>query len=275
MKYKLLLAGKNQIIIDDFFYVMSEDFECVTTSIRGGDIVNHIRFFQPDAFVYCITAETREHITKLIAALESVGRKKLNFILIGDSETCGEFIQLKPELVSLTLLKPITASTIRQQIIRFLDEQKTHMEIEKEQQAQKEEEKRQVVQEKKDAVEAGSMKHVLVIDDDPIMLRLIKTELKDDYNVATAISGKIGLNFLQRKKTDLILLDYEMPEENGPAVLEKLRANEDLKDIPVVFLTGINDREKIQKVLAMKPQGYLLKPIEHDKLIQTIHQLIG
>lgn len=43
----------------------------------------------------------------------------------------------------------------------------------------------------------------------------------------------------------------------------------------MVFLTGINDREKIQKVLAMKPQGYLLKPIEYDKLIQTIHNVIG
>lgn len=93
--------------------------------------------------------------------------------------------------------------------------------------------------------------------------------------MATAVSGKIALNFLKNRKTDLILLDYEMPVENGPEVLKKLRENEETKDIPVVFLTGINDREKIQKVLAMKPQGYLLKPIEYDKLIQTIHNVIG
>ena len=88
-------------------------------------------------------------------------------------------------------------------------------------------------------------------------------------------SGKIALNFLERKKTDLILLDYEMPEENGVEVLRKLRANEQTKDIPVVFLTGMNDREMIQKILAMKPQGYLLKPIEISKLFQTIRQIIG
>ena len=118
-------------------------------------------------------------------------------------------------------------------------------------------------------------KHVLIIDDDPRMLRLIKEQLREKYNVATAVSGKIALNFLERKKTDLILLDYEMPEENGVEVLRKLRANEQTKDIPVVFLTGMNDREMIQKILAMKPQGYLLKPIEISKLFQTIRQIIG
>ena len=115
----------------------------------------------------------------------------------------------------------------------------------------------------------------MIIDDDPRMLRLIKEQLREKYNVATAVSGKIALNFLERKKTDLILLDYEMPEENGVEVLRKLRANEQTKDIPVVFLTGMNDREMIQKILAMKPQGYLLKPIEISKLFQTIRQIIG
>ena len=129
--------------------------------------------------------------------------------------------------------------------------------------------------EQREADGEEAKKHILVIDDDPIMLRLIKTELKDEYNVATAISGKIALNFLQKKKTDLILLDYEMPEENGPAVLEKIRKIDELKDIPVVFLTGINEKEKIQRVLSMKPQGYLLKPIEHDKLLATIQRVIG
>lgn len=267
MKYKLLLAGKNQVIIDDFFYVMHEEFECVTTSIRGNDVVNHIRYFQPDAFVYCITSESRDNIVKLIAALESIERKKLSLILIGDSESCGEFIQVKPELVSLTLLKPISASTIKQQIIKLLDEKKANAEAEEllnKTETGKVEEK-----------EPESMKHVLVIDDDPIMLRLIKEELKEQYNVATAISGKIALGFLKKRKTDLILLDYEMPEENGPAVLEKIRKSEELKDIPVIFLTGISEREKIKQVLSLKIQGYLLKPIEHDKLIQTIQNVIG
>lgn len=271
MKYKLLLAGKNQVIIDDFFYAMYEDFECMTTSLRGSDIVNHIRYFQPDAFVYCITPESRENITKSITSLETIGRKKLNLILIGDSDTCEDFMQIKPEIVSLTLLKPITASAVRQQIIKFLREQKELAAAE----AAMEKKAAQEVQQTSEVPIEKEMKHILIVDDDPIMLRLIKAELKDHYNVATAISGKIALNFLQKRKTDLILLDYEMPEENGPEVLEKIRKSDELKDIPVVFLTGINEKEKIQVVLSMNPQGYLLKPIEYDKLVKTIQRVIG
>jgi CheY-like chemotaxis protein len=118
-------------------------------------------------------------------------------------------------------------------------------------------------------------KHILVVDDDSRMLKVVKVHLKAKYNVATAINGKLAMKFLEKKKTDLILLDYQMPGENGPEIFEKLKSNPDTKDIPVVFLTGVDDMKKVQEVLKLKPQGYLLKPIEHDKLISTIEGLIG
>ncbi len=65
-----------------------------------------------------------------------------------------------------------------------------------------------------------------------------------------------------------------MPEESGPAVLEKLRANPSTKDIPVIFLTGVTDSGKIREALVLKPQGYLLKPIDHDKLMDAITKVI-
>ena len=114
-------------------------------------------------------------------------------------------------------------------------------------------------------------KHILVIDDNPMMLKVIRESLRDKYEVATAISGKIARKYLANKTVDLILLDYEMPEENGSEVLAKLRQNEATKDIPVIFLTGVKEKSKIQKVLQLKPQGYLLKPIEHDKLVDAIN----
>lgn len=117
-------------------------------------------------------------------------------------------------------------------------------------------------------------KHILVVDDDARIQRIIKMHLKD-YDVATAISGKVALQFLEDNKTDLILLDYEMPKENGAEVLRKIRANEQTKDLPVVFLTGIADRKKIQEVLLLEPQGYLLKPINRVKLLETIEKIIG
>lgn len=115
---------------------------------------------------------------------------------------------------------------------------------------------------------------ILVIDDNPLMLKVIKEHLHEDYDLATATSGQVAFRFLQRRQVDLILLDYEMPDEDGPAVLKKLRANEQTADVPVVFLTGISDRKRIQKALMLQPDGYLLKPIDHEKLINTIKQYI-
>jgi CheY-like chemotaxis protein len=121
----------------------------------------------------------------------------------------------------------------------------------------------------------GYRGHILVIDDDPRMLRMIKEELHGKYDVATAINGKLAMKFLETKHTDLVLLDYEMPVENGPMVLQKIRAREETKNLPVIFLTGINDREKIQTALSMKPQGYILKPIDLKKLYAAIQNVIG
>ena len=118
-------------------------------------------------------------------------------------------------------------------------------------------------------------KHVLVVDDDVRMLRLIKKYLDNDYDVATAVNGKVALKFLQTKHTDLILLDYEMPIEDGPSVLKKIRKDEKLSKLPVVFLTGVSSKEKIQEVLQLRPQGYLLKPINRQKLLLTIEKNIG
>ncbi|MCM1125718.1 MAG: response regulator [Lachnospiraceae bacterium] len=125
-------------------------------------------------------------------------------------------------------------------------------------------------------LEAGIVrrKHILIVDDDAMMLKLMKEYLHDNYDVATALNGKIALKFLERKKTDLILLDYEMPGENGPAVLEQLRASVDTKGIPVIFLTGVTEGKKIQEVLALKPQGYLLKPVQRGKLVEAIEKVI-
>ena len=117
-------------------------------------------------------------------------------------------------------------------------------------------------------------KHVLVIDDDPMMLKIVKDHLHDNYDVATAVSGKVAYKFLEKKKTDIILLDYEMPGENGPAVLKNLRQNPEIASIPVIFLTGVADRDKIREVLSLKPQGYLLKPIDKEKLLGTLDKFI-
>lgn len=71
---------------------------------------------------------------------------------------------------------------------------------------------------------------------------------------------------------DLILLDYEMPVTSGPQVLEMIRSESRGDSIPVIFLTGKGERESVLKVLALKPDGYLLKSMERSKLLAAIDE---
>lgn len=264
MKYKVLLTGKNNTVIDDFYSQMSENFECMTTSGRYEDILNHLKYFEPDIFVYCLNHETNEYINPIISVKGRLEKDGIQLVIIGSEEDYNAFSQYAVNIADMVLIKPVTAGAIMDRIIDCLKEkQRLQEEAVRAEAARLEQEKE------------AQKKHVLVIDDDPLMLKLIKEHLRKKYEVATATSGKIALKFLEKKKTNLILLDYVMPEENGPVVLEKLHANDATKDIPVIFLTGITERDKIQKALVQKPQGYLLKPINRDKLIETIEKFIG
>lgn len=118
-------------------------------------------------------------------------------------------------------------------------------------------------------------KHILVVDDDKDILRMLKSALEDKYDVTTVSSGKMAEKYLETKISDLILLDYRMPGESGADVLAKIREDGRLANIPVVFLTGVTDSDKVQQVLSMNLQGYLLKPINMDRLFLLIRSLIG
>lgn len=103
---------------------------------------------------------------------------------------------------------------------------------------------------------------------------MLKEVLNTDYEVTTVTSGKWAMKYLETKKPALILLDYEMPEESGAEVFKKILEHDELKEIPVVFLTGVADKNRIREVLALSPAGYLLKPINVNRLKDTIEDVI-
>ncbi len=89
-------------------------------------------------------------------------------------------------------------------------------------------------------------------------------------------SGKNVIKYLQKYHVDLILLDYIMPEMDGPEVFDRLRANSDYKDIPVIFLTGVSEKETVIKTLVdLKPEGYVLKPSKKSELVAKIIDVLG
>ena len=121
-----------------------------------------------------------------------------------------------------------------------------------------------------DEYEFQRRKSILIVDDDPTFLQMIREWLKDTYRVGMANSGTQAVAWLATNKADLVLLDYDMPVLDGPKVLEMLKSESFSSSTPVMFLTGKNDKESVTNVIALKPADYLLKTISKDKLLSTL-----
>lgn len=101
---------------------------------------------------------------------------------------------------------------------------------------------------------------VLIIDDDQFMAGLFVYHLKKaGLKVILAPDGRIGLKIARDEKPDAILLDVIMPEMNGFEVLHKLKHDEETKDIPVIMLTSLHQKEDVERSISEGAAGYLTK----------------
>lgn len=103
-------------------------------------------------------------------------------------------------------------------------------------------------------------KTVLVIDDDKSNLIMAQRLLSDEYRVAAVNSGERALEYLQKGEPSLILLDIQMPDMDGFAVMDKLRVHERWCKIPVIFLTADRSSETEEKCFDMGAVDYIGKP---------------
>lgn len=116
---------------------------------------------------------------------------------------------------------------------------------------------------------------ILIVDDNAMILRNIKAILDERYEVAVAPSGVHALKSITTNIPDLILLDYEMPEMNGKQVMEILLEVDEYKDIPIIFLTSIDSKQRVLELLSLKPAGYMLKPVDPDDLMDKVREILG
>lgn len=108
---------------------------------------------------------------------------------------------------------------------------------------------------------ADIKKRVLIVDDVPRNIDLLKSILSEKYHVQIAKCGQLALDIVKRSLPDIILLDIMMPDMNGFEVCERLKSNSDTQDIPVIFLTAVTDPEHEQKGFAAGCVDFITKPI--------------
>ena len=115
---------------------------------------------------------------------------------------------------------------------------------------------------------------VLAVDDENDILLILRTSLRDDYDVLTASNGPEALQKIAEDSPDVVILDMMMPEMDGIEVLEEIRRNPATATLPVIFLTGVSDRSKIREALDKGTAYYLTKPFNHRELNSRVEQAL-
>ena len=114
-------------------------------------------------------------------------------------------------------------------------------------------------------------RRIVVVDDEADILLLVRTALQSaGHEVATASNGQDGLDLIRELRPDLVILDIMMPDKSGLHVLREIKANDTTAAIPVIMLTGLSERAKIQEALDQGAEYYMVKPFEYNDLLGKV-----
>lgn len=252
---KVLLIGELNQTVSSVNRYLSTRFQIRMCADEPEQVEAEAAEFEPDLVVVSLIG-----IGELDTAILDIFVKNypmLPVLLLGTVEECKAYESYYERRQFDFAVRPITLSAFMRKCMSVL-----HIS------AADSEEYRQAMQ------EGNEKKRILAVDDSGVLLRSVKTILEKKYWVSVATSGKMAIKQAKKVKPDLILLDYEMPEWDGKRTFEEIQQDEELKDVPVVFLTGVSDRSHIMAVLKLNPAGYLLKPIEQDRLLETIYDVL-
>ena len=119
--------------------------------------------------------------------------------------------------------------------------------------------------------------HVLIVEDDVFLANIYKTKFDmQGFKVSTSENGEAGLNDVKKKKPDIVLLDILLPKMDGFVVLEKLKADPEVKSIPVILLTNLGQKDDVQKGLEMGAADYLIKAhFKPSEVVEKVRKILN
>ena len=118
-------------------------------------------------------------------------------------------------------------------------------------------------------------KRVLVVDDEIHIVHVVAIKLRNNgYEVETANNGAEAYEYICRNKPDIIVTDFQMPTMTGMELVEKLRQNEDTKNIPIIMLTARSFAIPKEKQEQLKISNCLSKPFSPRELLSNIEDIL-
>lgn len=249
---RIIFIGKLDQTAEILYKEMKRDYRIQFCTEYSKTLQNMIRIVQPHMLLVNIS-EKSDVLDKEIENLCAM-YTNLPIVILGEKTICEEYTFLDNRDNVYFVYRPILAATVTAKCRAIFNKLNVFETIEKE--------------------DNENLKTILVVDDGAITLRSVKALLDSKYNVAVATSGEMALKKMEKELPDLVLLDYEMPGWDGKETLERIRANENMKDVPVIFLTGVADKQNFTGVLHLNPMGYILKPPNKEKLFEAIEEAL-
>ena len=118
-------------------------------------------------------------------------------------------------------------------------------------------------------------KSIVAVDDSGIILKMLEKLLGEEYAYSGFSKGLRALRYLKEARTpDLIILDIEMPEIDVYKMLEMIQKKDELKEVPVLFLTSNNEKEHVVKAIKAGVKDYIIKPVDEDVFMEKVRRLL-
>ncbi|MFW6134300.1 MAG: response regulator [Elusimicrobiota bacterium] len=117
------------------------------------------------------------------------------------------------------------------------------------------------------------MKKIMIVEDEPSTVKLLKILLKkNNYEVSSYINGKKAVEAVEKERPDLILMDIMMPEMDGIEAIGKIKKLQSNKKIPIIILSSLEHEIEVNRGLDAGAMGYVVKPFDTKKLLREIEK---
>jgi DNA-binding NtrC family response regulator len=260
---------------------MLSRYQVQLCSMKNAEDVSHmIRMFRPDMVVVFISCY--QNISSKLFYILTIVHAAIPIITIGKKEDTMQYEMLYSKTQYTHLYRPIKNRDIMKCIADRLhiteDENAEHKDISDISNYIENEDK---IKNKTDIwdeaeldneADADKRKHILLVDNDDEIYNNMKSIIGDRYRVSVAGTELQAMRMLEKDRPDMMFLSYEMPLCEGRIMLEMIRSDEELRKLPVVFLTKIAEKRNIASIIRLKPAGCILKPLDKEIVTRIIEK---
>lgn len=260
---------------------MLSRYQVQLCSMKNAEDVSHmIRMFRPDMVVVFISCY--QNISSKLFYILTIVHAAIPIITIGKKEDTMQYEMLYSKTQYTHLYRPIKNRNIMKCIADRLhiteDENAEHKDISDVSNYIENEDK---IKNKTDIwdeaeldneADADKRKHILLVDNDDEIYNDMKSIIGDRYRVSAAGTELQAMRMLEKDRPDMMFLSYEMPLCEGRIMLEMIRNDEELRKLPVVFLTKIAEKRNIASIIRLKPAGCILKPLDKEIVTRIIEK---